>query len=214
MSDPLYEKAIELRSAIAAEIDDILEELRPLQERLQLLTVRRDSVIQMLSSWGGGIDVHPNITVDSDRKALREALTEAGDPHSAETKPSRPTDNATKEDVWRAARHLIDEIEKPYSRPDMYNYLTKELGMKIEGSNPLTVLSTMLWRTRHHSALRHFRSYGYWTADKPNEILGWTDADVDEWLEQLKQERLADGTAYAKDKGDVPPDDHKIELFR
>lgn len=205
MSDVHHEKALELRTDIISEIDEVIQRVADLQKRLALLCARRDAVDQMLTAWGGGIESYPNKTGDKDKVLLEKALDEADEEsapavkHDADKAP-RPQDNASKEDVWKAARAIIEDLGTPIGRPDMYDYLTRDCGLKIEGANPLTVLSTMLWRTRHHSALKHFRTRGYWTADKPMPELGWSEDDASTWLEELRRERLADGTAYDRDR--------------
>lgn len=81
--------------------------------------------------------------------------------------------NSKKEDVAYAARKVIEDAGKPIMREDLFPALI-EKGLIIEGSDPLMVLSTMLWRMKEVIALVRLRGGGYWLADKP-----WPPAGYD-----------------------------------
>lgn len=73
--------------------------------------------------------------------------------------------NSRKEDVADAARRLILQRGAAIPRPELYQLLVKE-GMVIEGSDPETVLSTMLWRTKDQPGVVHIRNHGYWPTEQ------------------------------------------------
>lgn len=43
--------------------------------------------------------------------------------------------------------------------------MLRERGLIIEGAEPETVLSTMLWRMRDAAKIVHLKNVGYWTAE-------------------------------------------------
>lgn len=79
--------------------------------------------------------------------------------------PQRRRRNSKKEEVANAARAIVFERNAPIPRPELYEALV-ELGFVIEGTDPETVLSTMLWRTKDMPGLVHLRGIGYW----PKEV--------------------------------------------
>lgn len=91
--------------------------------------------------------------------------------------PPRRRRNSKKEDVANAARALVIERNAPIPRPDLYGALV-ELGFVIEGTDPETVLSTMLWRTKDMPGLVHLRGIGYWPKEIPYEPAQY-DPDIE-----------------------------------
>lgn len=99
-----------------------------------------------------------------------ENLNIAGTPVSS-THPLRgesakkATANSKKEIVAAETRKIIEERKRPILRKDLMPMLV-ERGMKIEGSDPDMVLSTMLWRAGPAAGVVRLKKGGYWLAEK------------------------------------------------
>jgi hypothetical protein len=88
----------------------------------------------------------------------------------------KPQRNSKKEEVADAAYEIIRERGEPVSRSDLYKELIAR-GLRIEGSDPEMVLSTMLWRMKDRVV--RLKSGGYWLADEKNEAAGYDPAVPD-----------------------------------
>lgn len=69
--------------------------------------------------------------------------------------------NSTKEDVAAAARRILSGSLSPMPRAALYQRLVSD-GLRIHGTNPEMVLSTMLWRAGKDAGVVRVKSGGYW----------------------------------------------------
>ncbi|WP_449257185.1 hypothetical protein [Bosea sp. (in: a-proteobacteria)] len=81
--------------------------------------------------------------------------------------------NSAKEDVARVTRELISVHGTPIQRPVLLNLL-RERGLVIEGAEPETVLSTMLWRMSKGAQIVHLKGVGYWMSEKDWPSAGYS----------------------------------------
>lgn len=130
-------------NAAQAQIDDWRREIK-----------RIDQFIQDWHLFAG--------TADGGSEPEQEATVV--DPDTAPA-AKRTTGNSDKEAVARVARLLIEAEGKPIPRDELLLRL-RERGLVIEGSQPETVLSTMLWRMKDKAKIVHIRRHGYWLADQ------------------------------------------------
>lgn len=78
----------------------------------------------------------------------------------SQTVKKRTTGNSKKEEVAGAARQLLEDAGRPLSRAEMYPLLIEQ-GLRIAGSNPEMVLSTMLWRAGEAAGIVRLKGGGY-----------------------------------------------------
>jgi hypothetical protein len=86
----------------------------------------------------------------------------------------KTTGNSDKEEVARVARELIRKEGKPIQRSELLKRL-REHGLIIEGANPETVLSTMLWRMKDEARIVHIRQFGYWLKEEDYRPAGYSE---------------------------------------
>lgn len=179
MADDLVDKAMALKSAIEAEIIVLNQHISATMQRLSELESRRSAVSDMIVSWVG--------RAPDAGQASESAAADSGTPGAESPPKTRSTGNSTKEEVADETRRLIEERGAPYPRQELLKTLNAS-GFTIEGSNPLTVLSTMLWRARDHAGLFHLRGHGYWLVERP-----YAPAGYDPSLPRPSPEGRADG---------------------
>lgn len=162
MSDPALKNAEIRRDALAAQINSALQQVDEWKRELR-------GVEQFIAAW------HSFASMLSREDGLPTALVSAlapasesavGDAHSG--KPSAR--NSRKEEVAEAALGVIREHGAPVSRSDLYNELVAR-GLRIGGTDPEMVLSTMLWRMK--DLIVRIPKFGYWPRDKKFEPAGY-----------------------------------------
>lgn len=89
-----------------------------------------------------------------------------GEPHAEIKKSNVILRNSKKEAVAEVARELIQKAGKPIMREDLFPLL-RDRGLIIEGTDPLMVLSTMLWRMKDAAGIIRLKGGGYWLAERP-----------------------------------------------
>lgn len=87
--------------------------------------------------------------------------------------------NSAKEDVARVTRELIAVHGTPIQRPVLLKLL-RERGLVIEGAEPETVLSTMLWRMSKGAQIVHLKGIGYWMSEKDWPSAGYSPQNESE----------------------------------
>lgn len=154
------------------------------------LVVKVNAAVAQIEEWKREIGRIDQFVADWHRFA--GTAPEAATPQ-ADAKPAakaRALKNSTKEEVAKLTRELIDVHGAPIQRPVLLNLL-RERGMVIEGAEPETVLSTMLWRMSKPAQIVHLKGVGYWTSEKdwgkhksdagvPVSELGAQNSDDDE----------------------------------
>lgn len=142
MADAALQNATRRRDEIAARINQAQAQIDDWWREL-------GRIDQFISDWhrfAGGVKTEP--------ETAQEALP-----------VKKTTGNSDKEEVARIARELIKAEGRPILRPELLKRL-RERGLIIEGSDPETVLSTMLWRMKDEAKIVHIRRHGYWLMEE------------------------------------------------
>lgn len=157
MPDKAIENAMSRREELAAKINEAQQRLEEWRREL----ARADAFIR---DW----HVFAGEPIPSEEAADRFVATG--------TVGGRNRRNSKKEEVARQARELILDRNEPIGRTELYELLTKERGLTIEGTDPEMVLSTMLWRMKDR--IVRLKSGGYWLPEKPYEPANyWPDIE-------------------------------------
>lgn len=156
MSDKALDKAKSERDQMLARKQALAVELAEVSDRL----ARAE---RFIADWHAFAGVEP--------PQPSPESTESG----AKSADKRAARNSKKEDVAEMARVIIEEAGEPVSRTDLYHRLV-ERGLRIDGTDPEMVLSTMMWRMR--ARVVRLKSGGYWLADKPYEPAGYVPHDL------------------------------------
>lgn len=90
------------------------------------------------------------------------------------TQPRKRPRNPSHEEVGDAALAILAKADKPMSRADLFEEVTKT-GLNIQGQDPQVVFSTMMWRERERVV--NLKRFGYWPIDKPYERAGYYPGD-------------------------------------
>jgi len=106
------------------------------------------------------------------------AIETSGPPPSTK----KVLNNSKKEEVAAATVELITAAGRPMSRNELFPALTQKKGMRIEGTDPDMVLSTMLWRMMKKAGLVRLKGGGYWLRDKPYPEAGY-DPSQYSWMD-------------------------------
>lgn len=169
MSDKALENAMGRRDELAGRINQAQQQIDEWRREL-------GRVNQFIQEWHdfAGVPMPIDVTREPARTGLVQlpmvppAQEEVGvvDPD----KPKRARNNSRKEEVAEGARAIITERGQPVLRADLLKAL-RERGYVIEGSDPDTVLSTMLWRMRDRVA--RVKTGGYWLAEVPCPDAGY-----------------------------------------
>lgn len=171
MTDRALENAQSRREALAAQINDTCQMIEEWRRELR----RVEDFIRDWHAFANGVDLS---TPDDDDRTLLPPPPPPKSEEDYEPQRKRPNRNSKKEDVAAMARLYIELMDAPASREELYNQLTRE-GLIIEGSDPLMVLSTMLWRMRDKAGLVRLKTGGYWLAERPYPAAGYDPATPD-----------------------------------
>ena len=146
MSDQALQNAMAERETLAKQVNEKQQQLEGLRREL----ARVDAFI---ADWHRFAGTEPEDTGDIIQTGFGPAKR-------------RPA-NSKKEEVASAAVELLKEAGKPLSRSELYKALTTDKGMRIEGTEPEMVLSTMLWRMGEKVGIERLKTGGYWFKDEP-----------------------------------------------
>jgi hypothetical protein len=120
--------------------------------------------------------------------------------------PRKNPDRAT---VGRMVKQIIEEVQRPVTREDLYMALAAR-GTVIQGKDPQMVLSTMLWRMQNEFV--RLPKHGYWLRDLPWQPANYEPTPVD--LENQSEEEFDLMKQNVLDPGamaDVEPDDGLLD---
>jgi len=149
MPDSVLENAERARDELAAKINS---------HQAQIDDWRRDMArIEQFIEYYHMFSV---VNVGDGRLAIRRVEEESR---------RRTTGNSSKEEVSKTARWIIGNATDPIPRPALLAALRKQ-GLVIEGAEPETVLSTMLWRTRNDYGVVHLKGKGYRLREHINQM--------------------------------------------
>lgn len=155
MSDIARVNAERRREEIASEINSAQQRIEDLRRELAQV----DGFIQAWHAFAG-LDY-------SGAPIPKTAAEMVGSPSTNTVRMSsakKVVDNPKKEAVVEKALELIRERGVPIAKPELYEKLIFH-GIVVNGTDPLSTLSTMLWRMRNRIA--HIHGHGYWPADVP-----------------------------------------------
>jgi hypothetical protein len=160
MSDKAYENAISRREELAKAINEA-------QQRIEVMRTELRGVDTFLDQWRkfAGVSVSPS-------GPLIDAADAASNVVSKLRRRTRK--NSKKEEVADKAREIILSEGRPLSRAELFQRLI-EAGLTIEGTDPLMVLSTMLWRMSGQIVRL---PEGYWPTEFPNTQVGYFPGKV------------------------------------
>jgi hypothetical protein len=135
--DDAYRNAVAQRNAAQAEIANLKMDLAEAQKRFE--TAER-----FIQSWHefAGVNAPPPTTRVPPSARRKE-------------KPRNPS----KEEVAQMAVRVLLSKGRPLSRIELFEAL-KDEGLVLHGQDPIVVLSTMLWRTKH--IVSFVKGTGYW----------------------------------------------------
>lgn len=167
MADKALENALARRDELAKKINTAQQQLDDWKREL----ARADAFISDWHAFAGSPHTH-RLIVDGTHLDIK----------THEVEMPRPK-NTKKEVVAQHARELIEARGSPIPRTELYQLLTQDRGLTIEGSDPEMVLSTMLWRMR--DKVVRLKTGGYWLAEKPWARTGYYPGD----REDLSQSR-------------------------
>ena len=168
MSDKAIENALRHRDDLAKRINQAQQQI----EEWRRAAAETDAFIEAWHKFADGEQAF----FPSPEKARRVGgvVDPIGEPMPLPEKVLRKragANNSSKEAVARVTQELIAVHGQPIQRPVLLNLL-RERGLVIEGAEPETVLSTMLWRMGKEGApILHLKGIGYWDAEKD-----WPDA--------------------------------------
>jgi hypothetical protein len=159
MNDPAIRNAILERARLLAKIADS-------EARTRRLKAQLSEINTFITQWEKFSGV-PAPIPDGNELLSRAADSSQNGTDSYGANPPR-MQNSKKEEVAAAARRILEAAPAPISRADLYQQLRSE-GLRINGSNPEMVLSTMLWRAGRVEKITRLKSGGYWleTRDVP-----------------------------------------------
>jgi hypothetical protein len=159
MADPALDNAKAKRAAIKAEIAAISAEIDRLVDEHRVKRGELEKVETFIAQWHemAGLQLPAYL-----------AQKERSGPRATAGKAVRPR-NPNKEDVARRCVHYIRKAGRPLMRKELMELLNADR-VQIKGTDPLMVLSTMLWRCK--PIIRRLPGGGYWpTADgTPKEV--------------------------------------------
>lgn len=147
--------------------------LRNAEARRDTLAAQINTALQQVEEWRKDLRRTEAFITDWHTFAGTEAGPDSGDtetPKSLYRWDPPAGRNSSKEIVAGAAREIIKARGEPVSRTNLYEALI-ERGLRINGKEPLVVLSTMLWRMR--DAVARVKGGGYWLAEVPYEPAGY-----------------------------------------
>ncbi|NLH83392.1 MAG: hypothetical protein GX458_21515 [Phyllobacteriaceae bacterium] len=164
MTDAALTNAEARRDALASQINAAQQQIDEWKRELR-------SVEQFITTWYSFAGVEAPEAQQSVAVApSSEGAVMPPVPNAVSAKRGR---NSKKEEVAEAAYEVIRERNEPVSRSDLYKELIAR-GLRIEGSDPEMVLSTMLWRMKDRVV--RLKSGGYWLADVKNDEIGYEPA--------------------------------------
>ncbi|WID95541.1 hypothetical protein QO058_22690 [Bosea vestrisii] len=157
MSDKALENALRQRDAIAAQINQAQQQI----EEWQRSAAEIDAFV---AAWHKFADAA--IAVGTKAPVVVFPIRNDIPLPAPSPRKRMATHNSTKEEVARVTRELIEVHGAPIQRTVLLNLL-RERGLVIEGTEPETVLSTMLWRMSKEGApIVHLKAIGYWDSEK------------------------------------------------
>lgn len=143
MTDVAIRNAERERDALAAKVNAAVAQIEEWKREI-------GRIDQFVADWHRFAGTSPEATVEASVNTA--------------TKP-RALKNSTKEQVAKMTRELIEVHGAPIQRSALLNLL-RERGLVIDGAEPETVLSTMLWRMSKPAHIIHIKGVGYWTSEK------------------------------------------------
>ncbi|WP_143079679.1 hypothetical protein [Bosea lupini] len=157
MSDKALENALRHRDAIAAQINRA-------QQQIEEWRRSAAEIDAFIATWHKYADV-TNAATAKEPVVVMPIRDDIPLP-SPSPRKRMATNNSTKEEVARVTRELIEVHGAPIQRTVLLNLL-RERGLVIDGTEPETVLSTMLWRMSKEGApIVHLKGIGYWDSER------------------------------------------------
>lgn len=113
-----------------------------LHQEISLLDTEIGEIDSFIKAWHtfAGDSTHDELPPDSETKVEQN-----------ESYTQKTRGNSSKEEVAEAAESLIREAGRPLERRELFDALIQH-GLKIDGKDPLAVLSTMMWRMKDRIA--------------------------------------------------------------
>jgi len=169
MTDRALDNAIARRDGLAALINSAQQQIDEWRRELR----RAESFI---AEWHAFAErEEPPHHEDFEHPVPEAPPSRSEDDYGAVRK--RTTGNSKKEEVASAARAFIEETGAPVSRDDLFKQMIAE-GLTIEGTDPIMVMTTMLWRMRDKAAIVRLKNGGYWLKERPYEPAGYYPNDI------------------------------------
>lgn len=150
MTDAALRNAEARRDALAAQINAAQQQIDEWKRELRGI----DQFIEMWNSFA-------KMPVE----AIAPAVSDSPLPMMAGHVPAtrKQGRNSKKEEVAEAALNIIREVGEPMPRSRLYEELVLR-GLRIGGTDPEMVLSTMLWRMK--DVIVRLPKFGYWPRDE------------------------------------------------
>jgi hypothetical protein len=143
--------------------------IRNAERERDALAAKVNAAVAQIEDWKREIARIDQFVADWHRFAGVEPETAPQAPAAKAVPKPRAVKNSTKEEVAKLTREMIEAHGAPINRAALLAML-RERGLVIEGGEPETVLSTMLWRMGAAAQIVHLKGVGYWTSEKDWEI--------------------------------------------
>ena len=143
--DPVYEAAVK-------RLDELQKEVAPLKEFVDLYRRTRHQL------GLDGIEAQETNSEPSTKLKPKKRVLIRKKPSAITRTSPRP------EEVVAHAIVVLSEAGRPLSRRQIYDRLAAK-GVRVEGSDPIKALGTMLWRA--NKRLVQLDGFGYWIKDRP-----------------------------------------------
>ena len=153
MADAALENATARREAIGRQLDELTSEINLLFARHSVIRSDLAKVDDFIRLWHEMAGTSPPQNLEQKKP---DAPAEGG-------KRIRPR-NPDRQEVAERCVYHIRKVGRPLMRKDLYKMLSDE-GVEIRGSDPLMVLSTMLWRSK--DTIKRLKGGGYWPVGDP-----------------------------------------------
>lgn len=157
MTDVALQNAEARRDALASQVNAAQQQIDEWKRELR-------GIEQFIEMW--------NSFAKMPAEAIAPAMAGSPVPMMAGYTPPAPKEgrNSKKEEVAEAALVVIRERGEPMPRADLYRELVAR-GLRIGGTDPEMVLSTMLWRMK--DVVVRIPKFGYWPRDEKFEPAGY-----------------------------------------
>ncbi|TPW25847.1 hypothetical protein [Pararhizobium mangrovi] len=159
MADRAIENAKSEREQLVGEREQIVQ-------RQQVIDARLAVVNAFIENWHAFAGEGEQNFIVEPAQSLPDLPPSASIDGEGDSARTRTTGNSDKDDVAQAARQEIEQAGHPLKAGDLYEALTSQHDLTIEGKDPYTVLRVMLKRTQDDFGVISLGKKGYWLKER------------------------------------------------